>query len=93
MLYWQKLNPFGRCNQSECYKITNSIGLKKSTINLYLKVLVGVIPAGVIGVLFDDVIEKYKNKDTKIGIDISHWQGNINYKNVKKAGGCFYDTD
>ena len=35
---------------------------------------------------FDDVIEKYKNKDTNIGIDISHWQGDINYKKVKKAG-------
>ena len=35
---------------------------------------------------FDDIIEKYKNKDTKIGIDISHWQGDINYKKVKKAG-------
>lgn len=35
---------------------------------------------------FYDVIEKYKNKDTKIGIDISHWQGDINYKKVKKAG-------
>ena len=35
---------------------------------------------------FDDVIEKYKNKDTKIGIDISHWQGDINYKKAKKAG-------
>jgi len=35
---------------------------------------------------FDDIIEKYKNKDTKIGIDISHWQGAINYKKAKKAG-------
>ena len=35
---------------------------------------------------FDDVIEKYKKEDTKIGIDISHWQGDINYKKAKKAG-------
>ncbi len=37
-------------------------------------------------VSYDDVIEKYKTKDTKIGIDISHWQGDINYKKVKKSG-------
>lgn len=70
VLYWSKLNPFGRCNQSECYKITNLIGLKKSTINLYLKVLVGVIPAGVIGVLFDDVIENFLSGSVVIAITL-----------------------
>lgn len=34
----------------------------------------------------EDVIKKHKNKNTKIGIDVSHWQGNINYKQVKKSG-------
>lgn len=35
---------------------------------------------------FEDIIKKYKTKNTKIGIDVSHWQGNINYKQVKKSG-------
>ena len=33
-----------------------------------------------------DNLEQYKNKNTEIGIDVSHWQGNINFKEVKKAG-------
>ena len=59
VVYWQKLNPFCRKSQENCYRISNNVNLKKSTIELYLKVLVGIIPAGVIGVLFDDVIENY----------------------------------
>lgn len=35
---------------------------------------------------FQDIITKYKTSKTKIGIDISHWQGNIDFEKVKKAG-------
>ena len=59
VVYWQKLNPFCKTSDSNTYRIANNVNLKKSTINLYLKVLVGVIPAGVIGILFDDIIEGY----------------------------------
>ena len=31
-------------------------------------------------------IKKYKKENTKIGIDVSEWQGNINWEKVKKAG-------
>ncbi len=31
-------------------------------------------------------IEKYKTEDTLIGIDVSTWQGDINFEKVKKAG-------
>lgn len=34
----------------------------------------------------EDVIKEYKTKNNKIGIDISRWQGNIDFKKVKKAG-------
>ena len=34
----------------------------------------------------DEVIEKYKKDGNKIGIDISHWQGDINFSDVKEAG-------
>ncbi len=34
----------------------------------------------------EDVIKKYKNENTKIGIDISSWQGDIDFEKVKKAG-------
>ena len=35
---------------------------------------------------FNDIKEKYKTKKTLIGIDVSHHQGNIDYKKVKEAG-------
>ncbi len=31
-------------------------------------------------------IEKYKNENTSIGIDVSRWQGNVDFKKVKDAG-------
>ena len=33
----------------------------------------------------EDIISKYKTKSTKIGIDVSRWQGKIDYKEVKKS--------
>ncbi len=35
---------------------------------------------------FNDVVNTYKTDKTKIGIDVSHWQGNINFQQVKDAG-------
>ena len=36
--------------------------------------------------LFTDVVTNYKNKDTKIGIDVSSWQGKIDFKKLKTSG-------
>lgn len=48
-LYFKKLNPFDSSKtKSE----------KDDTINLWLKVIVAVIPSGIIGLLFDDKIEE-----------------------------------
>ena len=50
LLYFHKLNPFSpRKNAYE----------KRSTIDLWLKVIVAVVPAGIIGLLFDDLIDAY----------------------------------
>ena len=35
---------------------------------------------------FKDVVKKYKTDKTKIGIDVSSWQGDINFEKIKKAG-------
>ncbi len=40
-------------------------------------------------ILFEDVVSKYKNQNTKIGIDVSQWQGDIDWKKVKSAGADF----
>lgn len=48
---------------------------------------------------FKDVINKYKTASTQIGIDVSSWQGEIDWSAVKKAGAEFafirlgYQTD
>lgn len=35
---------------------------------------------------FSDIIKNYKTKDNMIGIDVSAWQDNIDFKKVKEAG-------
>jgi len=45
LLYFHKLNPFSADKTSK---------QKKDTMEIWFKVIVGVIPAGVLGVLFDD---------------------------------------
>ena len=35
---------------------------------------------------FKDVVKNYKNKNTMIGIDVSKWQEDIDFKKVKEAG-------
>lgn len=64
VLYFEKLNPFSS-------KKTSS--QKKNTINLWLKVIVGVIPAGVLGFLFDDYIDKYLFGPVTVTIALFVW--------------------
>lgn len=51
------------------------------------------------GIYFDDIIDNYKTENTKIGIDVSKWQEEINWEAVKNAGVEFaimrmgYQTD
>ncbi len=47
-LYFDKLNPFD-----------SKFKLKKDTVNLWFKVAVAAIPAGIMGLLFDDLIDQY----------------------------------
>lgn len=51
-------------------------------------------------IYFDDFVSQYSGENTKFGIDVSHWQGDIDFEAVKNAG-CdfvivrlgFYDDD
>lgn len=36
--------------------------------------------------LFTDVVKNYKAENTKIGIDVSGWQGDIDFEKIKNAG-------
>lgn len=35
---------------------------------------------------FSDIVKEYKNEHTKIGIDVSAWQGEIDFEKIKNAG-------
>ncbi len=37
-------------------------------------------------IYLDDIISKHKNENTAIGIDVSKWQGEVDYEKVKEAG-------
>lgn len=50
VLYFNKLNPFSRKKTKK---------QKSETFSLWGKVIVGVIPAGIVGILFDDMIDTY----------------------------------
>lgn len=59
VLYYQKLNPFDK-------KKTKL--KKKRTLQLWSKVIVGVIPAAVIGLLLDNIIESYLSQNFVIAV-------------------------
>ncbi len=50
LLYFHKLNPFSPSKSSK---------QKKDTIDMWLKVIVGVLPAGILGTLFDDWFDEH----------------------------------
>ena len=50
VLYFNKLNPFSK---------RKSAKQKRNTINLWCKIIVACLPAAVIGLLFDDILDKY----------------------------------
>lgn len=58
-LYFHKLNPFSP---------KKSAAEKKSTLNLWLKVIAAVIPAAVIGLLFDDILDEIFYKPFPVAI-------------------------
>lgn len=50
LLYFHKLNPFSP---------RKSLKEKRNTMSIWYKVIIGVIPAGVLGTLFDDWLDKH----------------------------------
>ena len=55
ILFWKKLFPFSlEKNDNKTSVVTN-----KNTLSLWGKVIVGCVPAGVIGILFDDFLEAH----------------------------------
>lgn len=60
-LYWHRLNPWdGRKNEKQ----------KKCTFNLWLKVLIGCIPAGVFGLILNDLIDSVLSANFVIAVTL-----------------------
>ena len=38
---------------------------------------------------FSDALKRYKSENTELGIDVSEWQGDVDYEAVKDAGATF----
>ena len=62
VLFWNKLFPVKRNPE------TKKLGFDKGILNLWGKVLVACVPAGIIGILFDDLLEEYLHTPLIISI-------------------------
>ena len=49
---WHKIDPF-------VYSKETGLKVKMSTVKLWLKIIVACIPAAIVGILFDDILEEY----------------------------------
>ncbi len=75
-------------NYNLTYVVTDSSGNKTSK-EIVLKVVEEInksTPSTGKTVYINDVINSHKTENTKIGIDVSKWQGKINWEEVKKSG-------
>lgn len=54
LLFWKQIWPFNFTGRSK----TNGI-VKKDIMKMWFKIIVACIPAAVVGLLFDDILEKY----------------------------------
>lgn len=58
MIYWEKIWPFGRKNNKHPMAESGALAwVKWDKIELWLKILVACVPAAVVGILFDDVLD------------------------------------
>ena len=81
-------------NYSLVYEAEDSSGNKESVdFTLYVyeprEVTGGGSTSDVTYTDFNAILEEHKNKDTLVGIDVSKWQGAIDFSKVKEAGAEF----
>lgn len=79
------MNKIGKYNLT--FKITdesNNFSTKDFTLNIVDKVISKQSQAT--KTLYDDVVATHKNDSNKIGLDVSKWQGTINFDKLKEKG-------
>lgn len=67
VMFWNKLWPFRRVPVSDTKKV---VKVRMASLNLWFKVLVGSIPAGVLGLIFDDLLDKYLYNHITVAITL-----------------------
>lgn len=66
---------------------SNNIAEKKFTLNVYEPVKgSNKDPKEKVVTEFKDIYQEYKDSDNEIGIDISKWQGDVDFKKLKESG-------
>ena len=71
------------------FKATDSSGnetLKEFNLRVYEPKKTSGYTSSKTQTLFSDVVAKHKNENTKIGIDVSGWQKDIDFEKIKNAG-------
>lgn len=69
-LFWHKLFPWHREKTENADTTTGKIVTDKNILSLWGKVLVACVPAGVIGILFDDLLEEYLHTPLVIALTL-----------------------
>ena len=69
VIYWSKLWPFAKKNNPDPLS-KSGVGacIKKSTLQMWCKVIVACVPAAIIGLLFDDLFNKLFYNPTTVAI-------------------------
>ncbi len=82
------LNKIGTYNDLEFVinDKSNNIAKKKFNLNVVNEIKKTNSNTNYKYLYIDDIIRKYKNDNTSIGIDVSRWQGNVDFEKVKAAG-------
>lgn len=64
VIYWKRLWPFKKS------EVTGSVVVKRSTLLMWAKVIVATLPVVVIGLLLDDIIDKYLHNAVVIALTL-----------------------
>lgn len=67
-IFWNKLWPFSTRNSVSVKPIIGRLGIKRRSLDLWIKVIIACLPAAVIGLLFDDEIDALFFNPTTVAI-------------------------
>lgn len=69
-IFWNKLWPFSTRNSVSVQPLIGKVGIKRRSLDLWIKVIIACLPAAVIGILFDDQIDALFFNPTTVAITL-----------------------